>query len=425
MTDVKTQGGAVTSSASPVKSPWIQWLLSVILVSAALAWLLLAPHHTKEVVSTAPAALSVEAVGPNEIEIDMQAPIGKKLSIQKVTDVVVTEARLKVTGSIIASRRPGKGENVDYWQFSSVDLLNTYTEHEKAVADLDFATAQLKRIQNLAKTKEEALQREIERSEKLVQSGTEAARDLAIQKTSLLETHITNERDEYEAESAIKTARRNQTAFAIQLQQAGLDQTMLANSSPDVDIVAAEVPEGKIGQVTLGQDCTARFFGLPNSKFSGKVAALAPILSSEYRTLRVLFALHDPHDELRPGMFAEIGIGVDPHPVIRIPAESVIHIGRNDYVLTVAGNSSESTSPGNPDGSGMDGDDPASGKGGRLKFRGNIVQIGNSVQGQVEVLKGLQSGEQIATGAVILLKPTLSTALERSVAVTLLEGSPQ
>ena len=383
-----------------------QWLLSVASVSCVLGWLLLMPesHGKSDVVETV-AGLSVEAIGSNEIAVDMQAPIGKKLELLEVVSETVTEPLLEVTGSILASRRPGRNGEPDYWQFRSTELLTTYTEYEKAVADLDFATAQLGRIKELAATKEQAQQREIERSEKLVKSGTEAARDLSVQRASLLETHISNQKDIYEAETAIKTARRNLTSFSIQLLQAGLDPELLRTATSEMDVVGAEVPEGKIGIVSTGQSCTARFFGFPNSAFSGKVIALSPVLSSENRTLRVIFVLHDPHDELRPGMFAEIGIGIDPRLVIRVPATSVIHIGRQDYVFLV-----NDQSPQNPKLQA----NVAEGRA-RTSLKGQAVEVSESFVGSVEIVKGLQAGDRIVSGSVILLKPALVTALLDSV----------
>lgn len=379
-----------------------QWLFSVAFVSLVLGRLLLMPesHGKSDVVETV-APASVEAIGSNEIAVDMQAPIGKKLQIVKVESETVTEPLVEVTGSILASRRPGKNGEPDYWQFRSTELLATYTEYEKAVADLDFATAQLSRIKELAATKEQAQQREIERSEKLVKSGTEAARDLSVQKASLLETHISNQKDIYEAETAIKTARRNLTSFSIQLLHAGIDPQLLLTATSEMDVVGAEVPEGKIGIVATGQSCTARFFGFPNSTFSGKVIALSPVLSSEHRTLRVIFVLHDPHDELRPGMFAEIGIGVDPRPVIRVPATSVIHIGRQDYVLAVNDQSE-------PDQTTQA--EVADGRA-RISLKGCPVEVSETFVGSVEIVKGLKAGDRIVSGSVILLKPALVTAL--------------
>lgn len=410
MNDVPTSPAATSPPASRVKRmlAFTQWLVSVLLVVGTLAWLLKGSHssgehHVRSVAAPGP----VIATGSNEIAVDMRAAIGKKIEVVTIQTQTVTEPMLQVTGSIIACRRPGRKGSDDYWQFSSTDLLNTYTDHEKAIADVDFTVTQLEQIKLLARTKEESQQREIERSEKLVKSGSEAARDLAIQKTQLLETQISNQKDIYQAETAIKTARRSLTAFTIQLKQAGLDPAMLQDATPDMDIVAAEVPEGRIGLVSIGQGCTARFFGLPQSNFTGKVVALSPVLSSEHRTLRVLFLLHDPHDELRPGMFAEIGIGSDPRSVVRISADSVIHVGATDYVLVALPES---------------GDSPKSDSN-RIRFTGRPITLSESSSDRVEVVKGLSPGERIAAGSVILLKPALAEALRLRSTRTVAVGS--
>ena len=93
-----------------------------------------------------------------------------------------------------------------------------------------------------------------------------------------------------------------------------------------------------MSRVKLGQGCDARFFGLPEQLFPGKVRAIAPVLSKERRSLRVLFAISDPHDQLRPGMFADIGLGTDARIALLVPPEAIVHVGRSDYVLLRGGN---------------------------------------------------------------------------------------
>ena len=56
----------------------------------------------------------------------------------------------------------------------------------------------------------------------------------------------------------------------------------------------ADVPEGVMARVKLGQGCEAKFFGFPDQPFSGHVRAISPVLSKERRSLRVLFAISDP-----------------------------------------------------------------------------------------------------------------------------------
>src|SRR5262249_51685655 len=137
----------------------------------------------------------------------------------------------------------------------------------------------------------------------------------------------------HEAETALKQAERAHSALARQLQQAGVDPDLLSGSPDGTAVVVADVPEAKIGRVRLNQACTAHFFGFPDKTFSGKVSNVAPIVTKDSRTLRVMFMLNDPADVLKPGMFAEIGLGTDPRKTLLIPADGVLHVGRADYVL--------------------------------------------------------------------------------------------
>ena len=127
-----------------------------------------------------------------------------------------------------------------------------------------------------------------------------------------------------------------------------------------------------MSRVKLGQGCEARFFGFPEQLFPGQVRAIAPVLSKERRSLRVLFAISDPRDQLRPGMFADIGLGTDAREALLIPPEAVVHVGRSDYVLR-------------RDGSG--------------DWRVTEVQVGELHETAVEVLGGLQPATRLPARA--------------------------
>src|SRR5207247_3875426 len=101
----------------------------------------------------------------------------------------------------------------------------------------------------------------------------------------------------------------------------------------DTDVVMADGPEGRIAQVQTGLGCEAKFFGIPDQLFHGKVNRVLRVLSKDRHSLRVLFVIRDPKDQVRPGMFAEIGLGTDARETILIPTEAILHIGRSDYVL--------------------------------------------------------------------------------------------
>src|SRR5262249_19978222 len=150
----------------------------------------------------------------------------------------------------------------------------------------------------LAEVKLEAQKVVVERLENAVRIGTDAKKDLMTEKANLLQAEITGKKDIHEATTAVLTAKRNQAALGRQLHQAGLDTDLLLSVTSDVDIVMADVPEGKLSRVKVGQQCKATFFGVPDAVFTGKVNSIAPVLSKERRSLRVLFVIEDLKDQL-------------------------------------------------------------------------------------------------------------------------------
>src|SRR6185369_12020630 len=96
--------------------------------------------------------------------------------------------------------------------------------------------------------------------------------------------------------------------------------------------------------------------------------------------------INDPQDELRPGMFAEIGVGTDPREALLAPAEGILHIGRADYALV--------------------------GAAGEGKWRIADVQVGEPHGGEVEVLQGVAAGDRLIGKGAILLKPVVVRTLQ-------------
>jgi hypothetical protein len=359
-----------------------------VLTGGALAYLLRTPETGIPTGADEQRSVPGEAVrlaGPNCICVQPESPLCQKLQVVAVKPVQITAPVLNVTGVVAASLRPGNGKGSDYWQFNSSELLTAFTDWQKATADIAFAETQLTAIKQLADAKVNAQQKLVERMKKLVAAGTDTQKDLAAAEADLIQAQIQGRKEVHEAETALRLARRTEAAMARQLQQAGLEPEMLRSAASDLDVVMADVPEGLMSRVKINQGCEARFFGFPDQVFAGKVKAVAPVLSKERRSLRVLFAISDPHDLLRPGMFADIGLGTDARDALLIPPESVVHVGRADYVLVGNGN----------------GD-----------WRVTEVLVGELHDAAVEILGGLHAGQQVAGKGAILLKPYIIQAVQ-------------
>jgi hypothetical protein len=287
---------------------------------------------------------------------------------------------------VAASLRPGSNGGPVFWQFNSPEVLTAYTDWQKSVADVAFSESQLKSVQELDKTRVTAQRKVVDQLERLVQSGTESLKSFNEQKTLLVQYEIQGKKEVYEAETALRTAQRQEAALAGQLQQSGLEPSMLTSATADVDVIVADVPETFLSRVKVGQECQAHFLGVFDQLFAGTVSSISPVLSRDRRTLRLLFVIHDPQDLLRPGMFAEIGVGTDPRNALLAPAEGILHVGHSDYAM-------------------VHGDQEGI-------WRIAEVQVGEPHGGQVEILKGLANGDRVIGKGAILLKPVVVRSLQ-------------
>lgn len=330
-----------------------QFVLALAFTLGVLAYLLLVPASRPEPAGErpSPAVEPVALAGPGLLRVDPGSALADKLQIAELRATRINTPLLTVTGSVAASLRPGNTSGLtsvvgavgvavrraDYWQFNLPEVLTTYTDWQKARADIAFTTTQRVQIKAAATARTTAQEKVVQRVTDLVAAGTRTPEQLELELATLKQYRIQEAKEGYEADTAVHVARRSEAALARQLQQTGLDPELLTSVTSDLDIVMADVPEAFFSRVRVGQACKAEFFGIPDRWFAGRVRSIAPVVAKEKRSLRVLFTIEDPRDLLRPGMFAEIGLGTDARDALLAPAAGVIHVGRADYLLVAAG----------------------------------------------------------------------------------------
>jgi len=380
-------------------SSFAQLLISVLLVVSALVWMVLHPTKPEErKPQTDDSASLVDLTNEGLIRVPMDTPLGKRLTRFAVAKSETTEPLIRTTGMVIASRRPGTGGQSDFWQFSSEELLTNYADWDRARTDAEFNRVVANQVQALGDATENGLRIAIERMEKLVRTGTETTRDLEGLKTQLIQSQLQTKKDLYEAEAAIRIAKKSLDTLGLKLARFGLEPDWLQNATSDMDVIAIEVPEGVLNRVQHEQTAEAKFYGLPEVAFTGQVHSVSPVLSTEQRTLRVIVVLHDPDDRLRPGMYANVGLGTDKRNVTKLPASSVIHIGDHDYVLQVVNLPNQGNDPG----------DSSS-----VYLKPIAIQIKGSDIDSVEIENVMDEGSEIIGDHTILLKPLVVRVLKR------------
>lgn len=149
--------------------------------------------------------------------------------------------------------------------------------------------------------------------------------------------------------------------------------SIVDNSNIYVD---CSVSEQDIGQMTLGTPTTISIESLGKS-YTGKIIYISPAMDSKTQTFTIRIALDKPDASIRSGMFARTTIQVALRPqTLFVPKEAVISLNGKDRIFVVNGN----------------------------KIEERIVQLGLRNDKSVEILGGLNDGEQVAVSNLSRLK---------------------
>jgi len=84
--------------------------------------------------------------------------------------------------------------------------------------------------------------------------------------------------------------------------------TLVSISNPDALYVNAYAPLDIVSQLKDGQDVVVKISQVENTEFQGKILVINSKLNSQSSNILVKVSLSDPNLQLKPGMFAEIGL---------------------------------------------------------------------------------------------------------------------
>jgi Cu(I)/Ag(I) efflux system membrane fusion protein len=142
--------------------------------------------------------------------------------------------------------------------------------------------------------------------------------------------------------------------------------------------VLADVFEQELGLVRVGQEAKLRIAAYPGKSFSGKVVFIYPTLDPATRTARVRMELPNPGLLLKPAMYGEVELaaGDARARVLAIPDSAVLDSGTRQAVLVRRGEG---------------------------LFEPRTVKLGMRADGYIEVLEGLEAGEQVVVRANFLI----------------------
>lgn len=165
------------------------------------------------------------------------------------------------------------------------------------------------------------------------------------------------------------------TAEAGQVVSAGQTVvTVIQDGEREIEI---NVPENRLEELKTSGQLKVTFWALPNVTLDGKVRETAPMADPATRTYKVRVSLLNPPPDVKLGMTAAVSLtGNAARPAFTIPLAALYQTGDtpavwvlNDNILTL-----------------------------------RPIQIGPFGNGSIQVLAGLQPGDQIVTAGVHKLK---------------------
>ncbi len=90
--------------------------------------------------------------------------------------------------------------------------------------------------------------------------------------------------------------------------------------------IRIDIPEQAIPEVKVGQSVSITTSAWPDKNFAGRVARIAPNVSSQSRTLNVEAEIENSNNALKPGQFATVRILQErAEPAVLVPARAVIN----------------------------------------------------------------------------------------------------
>lgn len=140
--------------------------------------------------------------------------------------------------------------------------------------------------------------------------------------------------------------------------------------------IIGDVYEKDVSKLERGKQVTVTLQAYPDKQWSGRIDSLSGALDPTTRTLKVRVSIPNPGQHLKPEMFGSIHVSAGTHAALLVPAAAIIREGNTTTVFLNHGGKPEQ----------------------------RTVTVGQTVDGNVEIVSGLQVGEEVAADGAELLK---------------------
>ncbi len=145
--------------------------------------------------------------------------------------------------------------------------------------------------------------------------------------------------------------------------------------------ITAEIDEAQLGRVVAGRPVTVRAAAYPGETFTGTLAAVGDVVNPDTRRVTLRIEAPNPGRRLKPQMLVTVSVAATAaRTVLVVPSKALQTMDGESVVFVQSGD----------------------------QFTRRPVTIGATVDGEVEIVRGLAAGDRVATAGAFLLKSALS-----------------
>jgi Cu(I)/Ag(I) efflux system membrane fusion protein len=128
--------------------------------------------------------------------------------------------------------------------------------------------------------------------------------------------------------------------------------------------------------VRVGMRAAVRVDAVPGATFDGRLTFIQPQLDERTRTLTARLEVDNAGSALRPGMYATVELATTGHRAVTVPVAAVLPTGTHNIVFVNRGDG---------------------------RFLPREVRVGQHGDSLIEILDGLQPGDEVVASATFLL----------------------
>ena len=160
----------------------------------------------------------------------------------------------------------------------------------------------------------------------------------------------------------------------------------------DPVFVDFSLPERHLDEISIGQSVQGAVQAFPGEDFTGRISAMNPGIDPGTRSLRLRATLENPQARLRPGMFAEVRVVLPQRSaVLTLPQTAISYNPYGDSVFVIQPGETASS------------------------VQRRQVETGAVQDGRVEIVQGLQAGEQVVIAGQVKLRDGQAVVIDTSI----------